>query len=267
MLFVRDVPKEFATAEFYKGSSYHLVPDKLESDYAPVRFDRELRLFRRFCHDGSVLDVGCSTGGFLNQLATRWPGQYDVTGMDVAMAALEYASLKGVPVICDSLLTHDFGAKKFAAVTFWAVMEHLVEPQLCLGRAADLLKPGGHCFLLVPNATSLAIRLLQERYRYIMPEHLNYFSRETLRRFIGLEPRFQIRAMTTTHFNPIVLLQDWRSKGRPVPEGDRAQLLRRTTALKQRPSMGLLRSFYQQTENLLGRLGLADNLVAVLQKR
>src|SRR5689334_4477981 len=91
MLFVRDVPKEFATAEFYKGSSYHLIPDKLESDYAPVRFNRELRLFRRFCRTGSVLDVGCSTGGFLHQLTTRWPEQYDVTGMDVAVAALEYA--------------------------------------------------------------------------------------------------------------------------------------------------------------------------------
>src|SRR6185436_13120564 len=126
MLFVRDVPKEFATAEFYKGSSYHLVPDKLESDYAAVRFERELRVFRRFCESGSVLDVGCSTGGFLHQLTTRWPEQYDVAGIDVAVAALEYACLKGVPVICDSLLTHDFGAKKFAAITFWAVMEHLV---------------------------------------------------------------------------------------------------------------------------------------------
>src|SRR3954465_7711114 len=160
MFFVRDVPDEFASTHFYKESSYHLQADKLESDYSPVRFERELRLFHEFCAGGSVLDIGCSTGGFLYQLTNHWPCQYNVTGMDVSGAALEYASSKGISVIAAPFLTHDFAGKKFDAVMFWAVLEHLAEPGLYLARAADLLMPGGHCFLLVPNARSLAIRLL-----------------------------------------------------------------------------------------------------------
>lgn len=41
------------------------------------------------------------------------------------------------------------------------------EPKLFLQKAASILKPGGLCFILVPNMNSLAIRLLGAKYRYI----------------------------------------------------------------------------------------------------
>src|SRR6478735_8710845 len=72
MLYVNPVPARFASGEYYdaEGADYYLSPAKLESDYAPVRFERELRLFRRHCRRGAVLDVGCSSGAFLYQLMT-----------------------------------------------------------------------------------------------------------------------------------------------------------------------------------------------------
>ena len=70
MVHARTVDPQLASGEFYDRLSapYYLSPDKLQSDYAPVRFARELRLFRRWCRQGDVLDVGCSTGAFLYQL-------------------------------------------------------------------------------------------------------------------------------------------------------------------------------------------------------
>src|SRR5215467_8806682 len=77
MIYANPVAAEFASAEAYQelGKEYYLSPAKLESDYAEVRFARELRLFRRYCSGGGVLDVGCSTGAFLFQLTNRFPGQ------------------------------------------------------------------------------------------------------------------------------------------------------------------------------------------------
>src|SRR5678815_6071176 len=70
MILANPVEAQFAEGAFYdRLAPYYLSPDKLESDYALVRFARELRLFRRFCGQGAVLDVGCSTGAFLYQLA------------------------------------------------------------------------------------------------------------------------------------------------------------------------------------------------------
>jgi SAM-dependent methyltransferase len=175
MVFANPSPAGMASGKFYdtEGTAYYLSPAKLESDYADVRFERELRLFRKFCPRGAVLDVGCSSGAFLFQLHKRWPGDYQILGTDVSGAPLDYAESRGVPVARGNFLELDFdgrtkptpdpspegsvarsivplpgavrggfGSKgKFDAVTFWAVIEHLEEPNRFLQHAGDALKP------------------------------------------------------------------------------------------------------------------------------
>ena len=48
---------------------------------------------------------------------------------------------------------------------------------------------------------------------------------------------------------------------------ERAELLKRTTGYKQSAAMKPVQALYRATEKILGALKLADNLVAVLQKR
>ena len=78
MVFANPIEEGLASGLFYDRLAvpFYLSPDKVESDYSPVRFARELKLFRSFCPNGSVLDVGCSTGAFLFQLKTRFDGDY-----------------------------------------------------------------------------------------------------------------------------------------------------------------------------------------------
>src|SRR6185369_5142888 len=150
----------------------------------------------------------------------RWPGDYEILGTDVSGAPLDYAESRGVPVVRGNFLELDFegsnkptpgpsqegigvrsfvplqggasggfgGVEKFDAVTFWAVIEHLAEPKRFLQKAHALLRPEGLCFVLVPNLSSLAVRLLGAKYRHVYPQHLNYFTERTLRQFA--EPHF-----------------------------------------------------------------------------
>jgi 2-polyprenyl-3-methyl-5-hydroxy-6-metoxy-1,4-benzoquinol methylase len=266
MVYVSPVPAAYATGVFYNdAANYYLSPAKLESDYAAVRFARELALFRRHCPGGRLLDVGCSTGGFLFQVQQRFPGAYHVVGTDVSGPPLDYAESQGVPVVRGDFLAHDFGGDQFHAITFWAVLEHLAEPGKFLARAASLLAPGGRCFVLVPNLRSAAVRLLGGKYRYIYPQHLNYVTAATLRQLAGRQ--FTVVETRTMHFNPAVIWQDWRGGGGEVPNPERAALLRRTTRLKQNRWLAPLRWAYTGVERTLGGLGLADNLAMVLQRR
>lgn len=267
MVFVNPAPAGMVSGEFYdtEGAAYYLSPAKLESDYADVRFARELKLFREFCPRGAVLDVGCGSGGFLFQLQKRWPGQYDLLGTDASGPPLDYAESRGVPVVRGDFLTQDFGGRKFAAVTFWAVVEHLAEPNKFLTKARALLRPGGVCFLLVPNLHSLAQRLLGVKYRYVYAQHLNYFSARTLAQ-LTRRCGFEIIATRGTHFNPVVLWQDWRSGGREVANAERGALLQRTTALKQNPWLKPLKAGYRLAEHALAAGGWADNLVLVARR-
>ena len=269
MLFASPVAPELASGAFYDRLAvpFYLSPAKLAGDFAPSRFARELKLFRQFRPNGAVLDVGCSTGAYLHELQRRFPGDYSATGTDVAGAALDHAASRGIETVRAQFLEWDSGARQFDAITFWAVLEHLVEPGKFLQRAAALLRPGGHCFALVPNLDSLAVRLLGAKYRYVMPDHLNYFSARTLRALAAKETTFEVVALRSTHFNPVVIAQDVRGGAARVPDEARARLLQRTTAWKENAWLKPVQAIYAGFEKCLGAFHLADNLVIVLRKK
>jgi len=267
MIYVNPVPTQFASGEYYDHSAadYYLSPDKLESDYSPVRFERELRFFRKHCPRGAVLDVGCSSGSFLFQLSHHFPQDYQILGTDVSGPPLAYAESRGIPVAHRSFLETAVGERKFDAITFWAVIEHVFEPVAFLEKAAALLNPEGFCFVLVPNMNSLAARLLGLKYRYIYSQHLNYFNAATLSKLV--EKDFSILELRSTHFNPFVIWEDWRQHGAHVSNEERGKLLKRTTAYKMNPLLRPAKAFYQLIERMLGAFGVADNLITVLRKR
>lgn len=268
MIYLDPVPAEIDDAYYDRlGRPYYLSPDKLAGDFATVRFERELRILRRYCPPGRLLDVGCSTGAFLHRAKLAFPELYQPTGIEVSGAAIEYARGQGLEIIDNSLLLHDFAGQTFEGITFWAVLEHLVEPLTYLKRAFELLTANGSCVVLVPNIGSLAVRVLGAKYRYILPQHVNYFSRQTLRSLLeraGLE----VVGEGSSHFNPWVLLQDWkRTTLAPVPDSERAALLRRTTRWKQSRALTPLKLAWTLVEKLLASMCLADNIWAVGRKR
>lgn len=264
MIFTNPVSADLASGEFYdRAGSEYLSPEKLESDYSDVRFERELRLFRSHCSSGSVLDVGCSSGAFLYQLNKRYNGDYQICGTDASGPPLEHAAKMGVPVIRDDFLAHTFD-QSFDAVTFWAVMEHLSDPGRFLKKTSSILKPGGICFILVPNMRSLAVRLLGAKYRYIYAEHLNYFTPSTLKKFVGQE--FKVLDLRSMHFNPIVIWQDSRHAPQEVSRAQRYELLKRTTAFKKSAWLKPAKAGYRLTEKILGAFLMADNLCIVGKK-
>jgi 2-polyprenyl-3-methyl-5-hydroxy-6-metoxy-1,4-benzoquinol methylase len=267
MVYANPAPHEFASGQYYDrtAADYYLSPTKLLSDYSDVRFERELRLFRKHCASGTVLDVGCSSGGFLYQLQKRFPAWYEVIGTDVSGPALDYAESRGVPVVRGHFLEQQFAGKQFDALTFWAVLEHVLEPGPFLEKAWSILKPDGVCFVLVPNLESLAARLLGRRYRYIYPQHLNYFTKATLTKLVG--NRFSVLECRSTHFNPVVIWQDWRQHGAEVSNQERGELLERTTGYKRNPLLKPVKVLYHLAERTLGVLTLADNLAVVLKRK
>lgn len=261
MVYASPLPAAASDAYYDQlGRPYYLSPDKLAGDYAAVRFERELRLLRRVCPAGSVLDVGCSTGAFLYQIGQRWPQDYQGLGIEVSGAAIEYARERGVNVISDSLLTYDFGSTRFDVVTFWAVLEHLADPGAFVRRAFEIVRPGGHCVVLVPNARSLAMRGLGAKYRYVLPQHVNYFEAPTLNRLL-VGAGFRCTIAGGSHFNPMVIWQDWRrGTADGVSDRERADLLRRTTRMKQSVWLRPARVVLRWLEGALAAAGLADNL-------
>jgi SAM-dependent methyltransferase len=130
---------------------------------------------------GSVLDVGCASGTFLlKALEAGW----QVAGIEPSKVlyneAVERIGDRGT-VLPLTLEEADFGDRRFDAITLWDVLEHVVDPLNIMKMCRDLLKPGGRLFLNVPDLDSFEARFLGRRWPLLLPEHMNYFNRPSLK--------------------------------------------------------------------------------------
>ena len=139
----------------------------------------------------SLLEVGCSSG-YVG--ATFVAKGHRVTGVepDTAAAAAARSVLDevfhgGVGEFLDAAT-----GRKFDALLFGDVLEHLADPATTLRRASTLLRPGGHVGISLPCATHGSIRamLLGGRWDYadyglLDRTHLRFFSREGAMRLLA----------------------------------------------------------------------------------
>lgn len=120
---------------------------------------------------GSVLDIGCGTGFILERFRDR----YDASGLDLSPIALEQCRRRGLDQVWGGS-AEDLSAvagRRFDAVLFLDVLEHLDDDARALRRARTVLAPGGVVLVTVPAFQFLWSQhdiANQHRRRYTKPE-------------------------------------------------------------------------------------------------
>jgi SAM-dependent methyltransferase len=140
---------------------------------------RHLEIVSQFVFGRRLLDVGCASGLFLSLAQTAG---WEVSGVEpnqkLCAAAEKLVGAKGA-VQCSDLEGAELTAG-FDVLTLWDVLEHVPKPQVFLSACRRLLRADGFLFLNVPDLNSKEARLLGRRWPLLLPEHLNYFTRESL---------------------------------------------------------------------------------------
>lgn len=118
---------------------------------------------------GSLLDVGCSTGEFIEATGWNKAGAY---GMEVSEFARGIAESKGINFSRDIFNSDGF----FDVVVFRGTIQYIPTPFQYIERAFACLKPGGHVvFLATPNSNSpyymlfKTLPFLEEKLNYLIP--------------------------------------------------------------------------------------------------
>lgn len=129
---------------------------------------------------GSLLDVGCGNGLFLDQM--RHLG-WKVTGVEPDIEAASVAREKfGLEVFHGSLIDAKFPNGHFDSVTMNHVIEHVPDPIGLLTECCRVLRPGGKLVIATPNIRSLGVQVFGEYWRGLeIPRHLFLFSPRALR--------------------------------------------------------------------------------------
>lgn len=140
------------------------------------------RLARLGAVGGRLLELGCGTGVFLDE--ARKAG-WSCAGVEVSGWAAERAAARGLNVRCASVEAVEIEARAWDAVCMWDVVEHLRDPASAIRAAGRGLCPGGLLALSTGDVTSLCARLSGRSWHlYNLPEHLFFFSPESLRRLM-----------------------------------------------------------------------------------
>jgi 2-polyprenyl-3-methyl-5-hydroxy-6-metoxy-1,4-benzoquinol methylase len=139
----------------------------------------------------SVLELGCSTGALLAEMAGR--GQR-VAGVEADPGAAAAARARGVEVVegdaeAPATLAAARAGGPYDALLCLDVLEHLRDPWAFLRAAPALLNPGGFLFATIPNIGFYKVRWAHLRGRFDYAEegildrsHLRFFTVRTARR-------------------------------------------------------------------------------------
>ena len=111
---------------------------------------------RRYAHGKRVLDAGCGTGYGSAELAQS---AAEVTGVDIAADAIEYASanypIAGLRFIESSCTAVPFPAESFDLVVAFEVIEHLTDYRAFLDECARVLDARRPVHRLIAQQTLL----------------------------------------------------------------------------------------------------------------
>jgi len=128
---------------------------------------------------GSILDLGCSSGAFLQSLpAADW----QLYGIEMSAESAKEAQRKtGANVFVGEIDQAGFPPASFDVITCFDVLEHLYEPRRVMAKVAEWLKPGGIFYVLVPNIDSAEARIFGTYWHGLeLPRHLFHYSPASL---------------------------------------------------------------------------------------
>jgi len=147
---------------------------------------RRCRIVSRYQQGGRLLDVGCSTGIFLNEM--RRSVHWEVYGVEPAAFPARIArECFGLQVFQQTLLEAKLPENYFNVVTWWHVLEHTPDPKECLQETYRILKPGGWVFIQTPDPNSWEAKLFGPWWEgFDAPRHLHLFPVPTLTNQLGL---------------------------------------------------------------------------------
>jgi 2-polyprenyl-3-methyl-5-hydroxy-6-metoxy-1,4-benzoquinol methylase len=174
-------PSRYYTGDYFEGGHFDGYPDYAGTEQVLRReFARTVEFIRKYRPRGRLLDVGCAYGFFLQEAKPY----FDVSGIELAEDAAAHARRSGLNVltgVADEASLARLGAMD--VIVLLDVIEHLSSPRDTLALCARHLNPGGIIVITTGDFGSPYARLAGAHWRLMTPpQHLWFFSRESIRR-------------------------------------------------------------------------------------
>lgn len=194
MVYLNPVLGDAELQKYYaQNNTAQATAHENENDFYTGIYNLGLTSISKFVAQGSILDIGCSSGLFLD-IARK--SEWRTYGIELNEAEYKIACKRG-HTVWDCPIERLPPNVKFDVVTMWDVFEHIKTGSALLATIGQKLNPDGVVFLQVPNVASLAARILWDKCNMFDGiEHTNLYSPKTLKRLAN-QAGFEILSMTT----------------------------------------------------------------------
>ncbi len=168
---------------------------------SPERWRDRRKTLTQFKQSGALLDIGCSSGSFLEYIRSE---DWKLYGIEMSAEGAKTARERsGAQVYVGTVLDAPFPSGSFDAITCFDVLEHLYEPRAIMTRVAEWLRPQGIFYVLVPNINSAESRVFRSYWHGLeLPRHLFHYTPTSLR--VLAESTGLHTLSIETHRNPAV---------------------------------------------------------------
>lgn len=211
------------------------------------RSRRQAEVLLRWLHsverrDLEILEVGCASGWFAEQLADYGT----VTATDLADELIARAQKRAphIRFIAGDFAQLDFRSASFDVVVHLEVLSHVANQPAFMAKIAGLLKPGGHLMMATQNAFTLS------RLSEVLPPKPGQ-----LRRWVTIG---ELKRLALPHFE----IRELRSI---IVDGDRG-ILRWVNAPKVNRLASLVLGSQARYDTLKERLGWGHTLMLHAQR-
>ncbi|MBS1486076.1 MAG: class I SAM-dependent methyltransferase [Bacteroidetes bacterium] len=159
----------------------------------------------------TILDIGCGTGDFLNEMKKNgWAS----VGVEPSATARQKAQEKDLRIIEN---IEGLDNTQYDIVTLWHVLEHLHSPDAQLKKIHQLLKNTGKLIVALPNLESYDANYYQAYWAgYDVPRHLWHFNKSTIRKILEANgfQLLQIAPMKFDSFYVSLLSESYKNPNR-----------------------------------------------------
>lgn len=206
-----DFPEGFYEKDYHQTYITHVEPDALNPQAYFNKMRKATGIWAdKFRHMLSgqevVLDVGCSTGHFIDLIKDKTRITY---GFDLNRREVDFCKNKLNFNVSDRPLDERFEEGTFDYITMIFVLEHIAQPKEFLSALKKFLKPEGKFVILVPNIQDALVNFYdipEFRSFYYCIEHVFYYNQDTIRRLfddVGLEGEIEViqEYPITNHLN------------------------------------------------------------------
>lgn len=156
------------------------------NNYIKIRRHKlRIKLIRKYKKTGKLYDIGVGWGHFL--YTAKLMG-FDASGVEISELMHHYAvNDLELNVAHDNFFNINLPSNNWDVVTMWDVLEHIEKPAEVVKKVKQILKDDGYFVFQVPQINSKVARKQKEKWSMMSLEHINYFSKASIRTLLENE--------------------------------------------------------------------------------